>query len=100
VCCTGCGPFHREAEFAGSTRLLCAPAHAAALCKLEVLSLYGNKLTKWVPPGTVNAPRALIGVPRQSPPIVLFLCSSLNEWQVETSSTVRVHTMRLFGVCL
>ena len=36
----------REAEFGGSTRLLCDSANTAALRNLEFLSLYSNKLTK------------------------------------------------------
>lgn len=36
----------REAEFGGTTKLLCEPGTEAALTDLEYLSLYGNKLTK------------------------------------------------------
>lgn len=37
----------REAEFGGTTKLLAEAATAETYARLESLSLYGNKLTRW-----------------------------------------------------
>lgn len=57
----------REAEFNGSTTVLCDPAHGDRLTNVRALSLYGNKLTHLTHFSTLTAHAALLEEVNVSP---------------------------------